>query len=59
LGLHEILIYSSPIDPKEDLIARIVEAASTIKQGAGIFAGKPKSLFLLSKGSAQTVTEAM
>jgi hypothetical protein len=58
LGLHENLIYSSPVDSK-DLIARIVDAAAAIKQGAGVFARKPKSLFRRSKGSAQALTVAM
>jgi len=33
------LIYTSPVDSEEDLIARIVEAATTIRQHPGIFEG--------------------
>jgi hypothetical protein len=32
------LIYTSPVDSEEDLIARIVEAAATIRQQPGTFA---------------------
>jgi len=33
------LNYTSPFDSEEDLIARIVEAAATIRQYSGIFEG--------------------
>jgi hypothetical protein len=31
------LIYTSPVDSEEDLIAHIVEAAATLRQQPGIF----------------------
>jgi len=38
------LIYMSPVDSGEDLIARIIEAASTITQQPGIFERTHQSL---------------
>ena len=58
LGLHETLIYLSPVNSKEDLIARIVDAVATIRQADGIFARKRNYLLRRPKGSAQTVTVA-
>jgi len=36
-GHIKTLIYTSPVDSEEDLIARIVELAATIRQHPGIF----------------------
>jgi len=36
-GHIKALIYTSPVDSEEDLIACIVEAAATIRQQPGIF----------------------
>jgi hypothetical protein len=38
------LIYTSPIDSEEEFIARIVEAAGTIRQQRGIFKRTHQSL---------------
>jgi hypothetical protein len=38
-GHIQALIYTSPVDSEADLIARIVEAAATLKQQPGIFGG--------------------
>jgi hypothetical protein len=40
------LIYTSPFDSEEDLIARIVEAAATIRQQPGIFECTSQTLLL-------------
>ena len=36
-GHIKALIYTSPVDSEEDLIARVVETAVTIRQRPGIF----------------------
>jgi len=43
-GHIKALIYRSPVDCEEDLIARIVEAAGTIRQQPGILERTRQSL---------------
>jgi hypothetical protein len=43
-GHIKTLIYTSPVDSEDDFIARIVEAAATIRQKPGIFGRTRQSL---------------
>jgi hypothetical protein len=41
---NKALIYTSPVDSEEDCIARIVEAAATIRKQPGIYGRSSQSL---------------
>jgi len=53
-GHIKALIYTTPVDSEEGLIACIVVAAATIRQQPGIFERKLKSLLLCIESGCRT-----